>query len=665
MESLLNLTEVLIDMGTSRILEPFNIFVVWDEKFAEGQAYAKEIFDEFNRKENDYSGESIGIPVKFITLSQFDIKRVFDKCEYVAVVLLIDHKMIINLDKWGRFIELICENCSDKIRLYPVILCSTSAVKQLPTIIKKRNYIDINSIGKQTDNNEGKFNERIEKLIFELTHEFSRLLHGCNRVADIEPASTPAAIKIFLSHAREDGKDYADEFNRYLMTETSLDRFIDCCNIYKGDDFEETINQNIESAALLILCTDSYSSREWCQYEVLNAKSKNRPILLVDMLKEGEKRRFPYMANVRTMHMEYDEINDGKIRLIILKLLFETLRNKYSQMYLEYIVNLYSIKTATIFPYPPELYTLLLRKNESKDFDMVLYSEPPLNKRELGVLTAYLPQIKFVTPTYVLFNNGNSNEFNFTGIKIGLSVSEISDNSIIKTNAQLKIMLIELCRYLIVSGTKIVYGGNISLTTKHNFVNILNDIIANYSLREDNNKIVQNFYLGDFSIPEEKMAELASAFEFIEIESKQTTGEVVATMADELTQLRERINDESCARIVIGGKLDGYVGKMPGVIEETLIAIKKSKPVFILGAFGGAAELLAKCINGCEAKELLGFADILNEINGRGYSCLNNGLSDDENKELFESDNVSLNIALILKGIKKLSSGEKSICKGV
>ncbi len=52
------------------------------------------------------------------------------------------------------------------------------------------------------------------------------------------------------------------------------------------------------------------------------------------------------------------------------------------------------------------------------------------------------------------------------------------------------------------------------------------------------------------------------------------------------------------ARIVLGGKFAGYQGFMPGVLEEVSLALEHGVPVYILGGFGGAAEVLAKSLLG-------------------------------------------------------------------
>jgi len=63
-----------------------------------------------------------------------------------------------------------------------------------------------------------------------------------------------------------------------------------------------------------------------------------------------------------------------------------------------------------------------------------------------------------------------------------------------------------------------------------------------------------------------------------------------------LTEMRIKSIGSSHARICAGGKLSGYNGKMPGVLEEILIAIDKNKPIYLLGAFGGAVGEVCKVL---------------------------------------------------------------------
>lgn len=50
------------------------------------------------------------------------------------------------------------------------------------------------------------------------------------------------------------------------------------------------------------------------------------------------------------------------------------------------------------------------------------------------------------------------------------------------------------------------------------------------------------------------------------------------------------------ARVVLGGRLDGYHGWIPGIFEEALVTLEKNAPLYLLGGFGGAAEVLARTL---------------------------------------------------------------------
>jgi hypothetical protein len=50
------------------------------------------------------------------------------------------------------------------------------------------------------------------------------------------------------------------------------------------------------------------------------------------------------------------------------------------------------------------------------------------------------------------------------------------------------------------------------------------------------------------------------------------------------------------SRIVLGGKTEGYSGFLPGIFEEALVTLQLRRPIYILGGFGGATEILANSI---------------------------------------------------------------------
>jgi hypothetical protein len=62
-----------------------------------------------------------------------------------------------------------------------------------------------------------------------------------------------------------------------------------------------------------------------------------------------------------------------------------------------------------------------------------------------------------------------------------------------------------------------------------------------------------------------------------------------AGQAADLNVMREVMEDAVSARIVIGGRVAGYAGDRPGVLQEVLLALRKGHPLIPLGGFGGAA----------------------------------------------------------------------------
>ncbi|RYD48134.1 MAG: hypothetical protein EOP85_04175, partial [Verrucomicrobiaceae bacterium] len=62
--------------------------------------------------------------------------------------------------------------------------------------------------------------------------------------------------------------------------------------------------------------------------------------------------------------------------------------------------------------------------------------------------------------------------------------------------------------------------------------------------------------------------------------------------SDGLTLMRQLVTSNSAARIVIGGRVSGYKGRMPGIAEEVLISLAAKQPVYLLGGFGGCSRLI-------------------------------------------------------------------------
>ncbi len=159
-----------------------------------------------------------------------------------------------------------------------------------------------------------------------------------------------------------------------------------------------------------------------------------------------------------------------------------------------------------------------------------------------------------------------------------------------------------------------------------------------------------------------------------------------------VTEMRRNMNEILDARVVLGGRVSGFSGKYPGILEEVHLSLTQGtrpKPVYLLGAFGGCADLVGRAVRGEPVEEFsldyqlehskpvgnqaaygklvdlydryknepglsdgpVDYNQILADLKMAGVDGLNNGLSAEENDELFRSDNLDRVMFLLVKGL--------------
>src|ERR1700740_2241504 len=67
-----------------------------------------------------------------------------------------------------------------------------------------------------------------------------------------------------------------------------------------------------------------------------------------------------------------------------------------------------------------------------------------------------------------------------------------------------------------------------------------------------------------------------------------------------LTHARRTLDELSRVCICVGGRTKGSSGRYLGIVEEAWLALKNEKPLFLLGALGGASQHLINAILGLD-----------------------------------------------------------------
>ena len=133
-----------------------------------------------------------------------------------------------------------------------------------------------------------------------------------------------------------------------------------------------------------------------------------------------------------------------------------------------------------------------------------------------------------------------------------------------------------------------------------------------------------------------------------------------------LTAMRRVMRGDIRSRILLGGRVEGYRGAMPGIAEEAWLSLEASQPVFLLGGFGGCARDIAETIGLVEP-----WAGSRGEWPGRerfreyAADSLRNGLSPDENAALARTPHIEEAVTLVLRGLRRVLGRGDNDAQGV
>lgn len=230
----------------------------------------------------------------------------------------------------------------------------------------------------------------------------------------------PDQITVFVSHTKrlssveEELVSSLVDLVRNVIASTRLRDFFDTQAIQPNADWKPAIDAAAATGALLAVRTDRYSSREWCQREMLSAKRAGMPVVILDALTDGEERGSFVMDHVpRTPgRMEKKTWRRDDVLKALGHLVDECLKRVLwrKQQDIAQEVDL-PVDVDWWAPHAPEPTTLVDWLDHHKDITaqrqeplVVLHPDPPLGPDEVDVLEQVARvanlhhEIEFLTP---------------------------------------------------------------------------------------------------------------------------------------------------------------------------------------------------------------------------------------------------------------------------
>lgn len=267
-----------------------------------------------------------------------------------------------------------------------------------------------------------------------------------------------------------------------------------------------------------------------------------------------------------------------------------------------------------------------------------------------------------------------------SGVRVAISVSESADLARLGLDGRhLDLAVSEIARAVLIAGGIVVYGGRLQPT---GYTQKLIAEVARFAA--DRHALTLCVAFPEHAgMDEEDLRDLDAslgvwgALHALNADGTEVRWQSVDRAAAPLTSdenanaysgLRRYMAENTDARIIVGGKLRGFKGSMPGVIEEALTSVQARRPLFVAGGFGGAAAAVGRRVaadafgwlpeglpEGGDDLSVLGALEVLESAHeGSGHALVNGGLDEEERRLLFASHRPGEIASLAVLGLARL-----------
>lgn len=679
---------------------PVEIHLAFHPKDLGAQAVADKLVRAFANGGHDPTAPALRIPVhRWPTSKGYPVhhhpadgrtlpERVGD-AELALVVLLVDHEMIgletldddvvipPSASSWSAFVGALDAAAGRRVLLIPVAMLPQAIQCFRSSAQGVRPFLEVG--------------ERAVQIVYNrVAHELARRLRPA--VRQDSPDTRP--IRVFVSHAKADGLTIAKALQTHFALEEPMCTFYDHVDLAAGGHWQDDLLDAAGRDVLLVLWTDHYSSRAWCRRELMAARRAEIGVVVISAAAVFEPWGFPLLGNAPIVRWAGPE-TCGTVAEVAVR---EALRVGHARK----VLDGQSRDDERVFVHRPDPWSILWAQQDAvrplRPGMTILYPDPPLGPdvtRQLGTLFPLTPLVSpstRVAPPERLF-------------QIALSVSESLDGADFGlTTADVQSAAAEVTRALLHHRHTLRYGGSLTYPGENNdnAVTRLLAMVQELASHDEDPVPLKNIVpwpLSDTVTASDRSKYVGLAkFQLLEAPAgvpsvapaerdgprfwKPTTPAWREAWTLGLTAMRDKVRDQSDVRISIGGKLEGYAGGWPGVLEEILLSLAADQPTFLLGGFGGATRAVADALLGRDRPELTAawhgrdpavatwratydpdsarwqrYGAVLHaRVGQRLEDTLHNGLNDDENLELVREQRVDRIVALILKGLTALGS---------
>jgi hypothetical protein len=262
-----------------------------------------------------------------------------------------------------------------------------------------------------------------------------------------------------------------------------------------------------------------------------------------------------------------------------------------------------------------------------------------------------------------------------SGLNVGISISRSEDLARLGlTETHVRMALGEIARAVLVADGRLIYGGHLR---EDGYTLFLVQEIERFGRRNRPfTGYVPYSEHRQMSVDEinERIEDVSVLGRYVFLDADGDTIDPVADRSPEpapvdestekhaLTAARAAMSDVIDGRVALGGQREGFRGRMPGVIEETILAVRAGKPVYIAGGYGGAAGDMAVALgydrDNWLRLDLAGnpyLEELRDAVAEHGSPAIANGLTKQENQQLAITYRASEVAFLIVTGLSRLS----------